>query len=479
MRLGPSRRLWILPILAAIATVILFGPRLYRTALVGSGYFAQTLCSGVFVSGRPMSDVIATNLAGARFRPLRLFTPTVDEDARQASTALLGLARQTAIYREGLGCTLVHDKAPALLRSETKDLFPRGRPPKAGTAWPDGERVEAGPWTDDFRWPDGVDSEAATRAVKAIFAEPSPERPRGTRALVVVQNGRIVAERYAPGFDAHMPLVGWSMSKAAINALIGMRVKDGVLSLDDTGLLPEWRNDGDARGTITLDELMRMTSGLAFDEGYDNDLSDVARMLYLRPNTARFAASKPLEHRPGSHWSYSTGTTNIIAGVLRETFDDERAYLHYPRGRLFGPLGMRTAMFAPDASGTLMGGAFLYASARDWARLGLLFLRDGKWNGETLLPDGWVAYSTKPTPQSPDGEYGAQIWLKPQSEDEATGEPPMPEDAYYMQGYNGQAVVIVPSRNLVVVRLGLTPPGGDWNTARDLAPLVNAFPREH
>lgn len=479
MRLRRSHTALIAIVLAAAGiAAMLYGPRLYRTALVGSGYFAQTLCSGVFVSGRTMDDVIATNLAGPRFRPLRLFTPTVDAEARQVNTALLGAASQTAIYRDGLGCTLVHDVPPAQLRAETKNLFSPAPSRKADAEWPEGEHVEAGPWTNDFRWPDGVDKDAATRAVDAIFDETSPERPRGTRALVVVHHGRIVAERYAPGFDAQMPLVGWSMSKAAINALVGLRIKDGALSLDDAALLPQWRRDGDARGKITLGELMRMTSGLAFDEGYDNDLSDVARMLYLRPDTARFAASMPLEHTPGSRWSYSTGTTNIIAAVLRETFRNEQSYLRYPRTHLFGPLGMDTAMFAPDASGTLMGGAFLYASARDWARLGLLFLQDGRWQGTQLLPEGWIAYSTTPTPQSPEGEYGAQIWLKPQGEDESFGEPPMPEDAYYMQGYNGQVVVVVPSRGLVVVRLGHTPPGGDWNTARDLAPLVTAFPEQ-
>lgn len=475
MRTGPSRRYWILLIAAVlVAGGSLLLIRTYRLAQVGSGYLAQTLCSGIFVTGHTLDDVLKRGLMGDRLERLSLFTPSVDAAERQVSTDLYGVAQQTSIFRDGLGCTLVHDKSATHLRAETADLF-KPLPPAPDAPWPTGARVTAEPWSEDFTWPDGVDGAAATEAVEAIFSEPFPEHPRATRGLVVVRGGRIVAERYADGFDADAPLIGWSMSKAAINALVGLRVKDGAIALDDTALMPEWRDAGDPRSAISLDELMRMTSGLAFNEDHNDDLSDAARMLFLSPDMARFAADLPLETAPGADWAYSTGTTNIIAGVLRETFDDDRDYLRYPRDRLFGPLGMRSAVFAPDASGTLVGGAFMYASARDWARFGLLFLQDGKWGGEQLLPEGWVAYTTKPTPQSTDGEFGAQVWLKLQNA-ERGGEPPMPEDAYYMQGFNGQAVVIVPSRDLVVVRLGLTPRNGSWNTARELAPLVNAFP---
>jgi CubicO group peptidase (beta-lactamase class C family) len=290
-----------------------------------------------------------------------------------------------------------------------------------------------------------------------------------------VHGGRIVAERYAPGFDATMPLIGWSMTKTMTNVLVGLRVKDGAIALQDNALLPQWRGEDDPRRAITLNELMRMTSGITFDESYSNDLSDVAQMLFVQGNAAAFAASKPLAHEPGAYWHYSSGTTNIIAGVLRETFANERDYLRFPQERLFGLLGMRTAVLQPDAAGGFIGSSFLYASARDWARLGLLFLRDGMWGGKRLLPEGWVGYSLTPTKQSPQDQYGAQVWLK-LPEDPGLGEPPMPDDAYYMLGYNEQVVAIVPSRDLVIVRLGLTPEGGDWHTARDLAPLVNAFP---
>jgi CubicO group peptidase (beta-lactamase class C family) len=468
MRFGLSRSFWFLLIAIALtAAATLAMPHVNSVTQLGSGFMAHTLCSGVLVSERRVESVME-DLSGPGLEALRWFTTHVDRKNRSASAALFGLAAQTSIHREGFGCTLIHDRDPEALQAETAGLLPMAPPPHENAEWPQGARVTPGPWPDD------VKADAAERAIADIFTDADTKQALGTRALVVVHRGRIVAERYADGFDAQMPMIGWSMSKTATNALIGLRVKDGALNLDDDRLMPQWWHPDDPRGTITLDELMRMTSGLAFDESHDDELSDVSQMLFVQAGTAAFAASKPLLHDPGTVWSYSSGTSNILAGILRQTFNDERAYLRYPHARLFGPLGMRSAELAPDASGTFMGSSFLYASPRDWARLGLLFLQDGVWVGERLLPEGWAAYSLRPTPQSPEDEYGAQVWLKLPNAP-GRGEPPMPEDAFYMLGYNGQAVVMVPSRALVVVRLGLSPRGSGWDPL-DLAPLVNAFP---
>jgi CubicO group peptidase (beta-lactamase class C family) len=468
MAFGLSRGFWVtlVVILVVTAAIILLAP-LYRVALLGSGYMAHTLCSGMFVSGRDLNDVMTQELSGAGSGELAYFQAAPDHHARTVSASAYGFAAQTAIFRDGLGCTLIDGKSEAELRAQAADLFPARSAPNNEAAWPLGKHVAA--WV----VPETVNGEAVTKTIDDIFAERDPVRPRRTRALVVVHGGRIVAERYAPGFDAHMPLIGWSMAKTAVNALVGMRVKDGVIALNDDALMPEWHAENDPRRAITLGELMNMTSGLEFDESHGN-LSDASQMLFVQGDAARFAASKPLIHAPGTHWSYSSGTTTIIDSILRGTFAHEHDYLHFPVERLFGPLGMTSAVLEPDASGTFVGSSFLYASARDWARLGLLFLQDGVWNGTRLLPEGWVDYSLEPTMLSPHGQYGAQIWLK-LTNTPNQGEPPMPEDAYYMLGFNGQAVVVVPSRDLVVVRLGLTPEGGDWHTGRDLAPLVNAF----
>lgn len=470
MRLRLSRKTWLALIAGlVVAVVVVAGAYIYRLALVGSGFMAETLCAGLFISERDPQDVLATDLSGPGYELLRFLHPLIDHEEKVVSVSLYGLASQTAIFRDGLGCTLLADKSAATLRDEAEDALPPSKPANQDILWPEGDQVVPG------TLPDWVDGAALEKAIDALFEEPDPDHPRGTRAVVVVHNGRIVAERYAKGFDAAMPLIGWSMTKAATNALIGMRIKDGRLALDDRGLMPEWRGPDDPRRDITLDDLMRMASGLAFDESYKHDLSDVVMMLFVEGDAGAFAASKALEHPPGTHWSYSSGTTNILSRILRETFADERAYLRFPRERLFEPLGMTSAVLQPDASGTFVGSSFLYASARDWARLGLLFLRDGVWLGERILPEGWLAYSLKPTGISPEDQYGAHLWLKlPKSAE--MGEPPMPPDAFYMLGHDRQVVAMVPSRDLVIVRLGLTRAGADWDNARDLAPIVNAFP---
>jgi CubicO group peptidase (beta-lactamase class C family) len=468
-----TRRLWLWATAAAgIALAVIAvaqGPRLYRTALLGSGYSAEILCGGVFVSGRDADTVIAEDLTGPGFDLLAHFTSWVDREGRRVTSSLYGLAKQTAFYRDGLGCTLIDGKTESELRAETAELFAEPLPPASGALWPDGERVDL-----DSLDPD-IDKSALDAGVAAAFAEPDPTHPHNTRALVVVHKGRIVAERYAPGFAAEMPLIGWSMTKAALNALIGLRVKDGKLTVGDEDLLPEWIGSGDPRSDISLDDLLRMSSGLAFDEGYGDPLADVTQMLFVAPDKVKFAAEKPLLYPPGEHFDYASGTSVILAGILRGTFRDEDDYLRYPRERLFGPLFMRSALIEPDAAGTFVASSLMYATARDFARLGLLYLQDGVWQGERILPEGWVAYSLTPTKGAPDASYGAHIWLK-LPESERMGEPPMPADAYYFLGHEEQIVAIVPSRELLIVRLGRTPEGGAWDHARDLAPIVAAFP---
>jgi len=466
-----SRRKAFLWLAAAVlvAVAVAAGPRAYRTALVGSGFSAEIMCGAVFISGRDEASVRAHDLSGPGYELLRFFPTRVEHDQKRVTSSLYGLAAQTAIFREGLGCTLLNGKTEEELRAADPDLPALPPPADAQALWPEGERVDLS------ATPEGVDAEALKGAVDAAFAEPDPAHPRNTRALVVVHGGRIVAERYAPGFDATMPLIGWSMTKAALNALIGLRVKDGKLAVTDKDLLPEWWGKGDARREISIDDLLRMSSGLAFEESYDDPLADVTQMLFVTGNKAKFAAFKPLLHPPGAEWHYSSGTSLILARILHDSFASESDYLNYPRKRLFEPLGMRSALIEPDATGIFVGSSLIYATARDFARLGLLFLQDGVWQGRPLLPDDWMVYSRAPARALADGSYGAHLWLRlPLSP--RLGVPPMPEDAYYFLGHEEQIVAIVPSRDLVIVRLGLTQKGGAWDNARDLAPIVEAFP---
>lgn len=407
-------------------------------ARAGAAYKAKLLCSATLGAGREATAVLQSELGGADFA-------MVDTDlaAPRAQGHALVFTRE-ALFRPGLGCTLVPavgDPLPSSFKA----------PAIAPKPWPGGDLREAAIA--------GLKRPALEAALAEAFREPTPERPRQTRAIVVLWRGGLLTERYAPGFDAQTPLLGWSMSKSLTNALVGMRVGDGALRLDGPVPLAGWA--GDERREITLDQLLRMSSGLAFTEHYDDFTSDVVSMLFgpAAVDTGGFAARQPLAFAPDSHWSYASGTTNIIQKVLRESFPSTEAYWRYLFDRLYAPLGMTHSFLEPDAAGTFVGSSFGYGSARDWARFGQLFLDDGIWAGQRLLPEGWVDYSTTPTPKAPYGSYGAHWWLNVGEPDDPMARPfqSLPQDLYRASGFEGQNVIIVPSRDLVVVRLGYTP----------------------
>jgi len=314
--------------------------------------------------------------------------------------------------------------------------------------------------------------------VDEAFTEPDPAKLRRTRAVVILRDGQILAERYAAGFNAETPQIGWSMSKSVTAILAGIRIAQGKLALNRDLLLPEWGND--ARARVTLDHLLHMSSGLEFDEGYGNPRSDVVRMIYEAPDPAHYAAAKPLLMPPGTTFKYSSGTTQILSRVLRDSFSgDERAYREFPRTALFAPLGMKHATFELDQSGTFSGASFLYASAHDWARLGILLLDDGVWQGRRVMPQGWVRYMRTPAPAAPNKKYGAHVWLKigPPYNSLASSPPVLPADAFHLIGHDAQFVTVIPSLRLVVVRLGLSRKRHSWDQETFLASVIAALDR--
>jgi CubicO group peptidase (beta-lactamase class C family) len=462
MKLPRSLKFALLSLALLLATGLGYGVYLLANlAPIGAAYAAKTLCSAVFVSGRAASDVVREDIRAENHPLLRFILPEVDTSRRIASATFLGLARREADYRPGLGCTIAigtikDSAAPATTGSIVA---------------PDG--FEAGA-------PSGhVDAAKLQAVIDEAFTEPDPEHLRRTRALVVVQDGRIVAERYAPGFSPTTPLPGWSMTKTVAGVLIGTLVKAGKLAPEQKGLVAEWRSAGDPRAEITLDQLLRMTSGLRFSENYGDPLEDVALMLFARADGAAFAIDKPLEVTPGTRWRYSSGTSNILSRVIRIAVGGEQDYLGYPRHALFDRIGMHSALIEPDSSGTLVTSSFMYASARDWARLGEFLLRDGVWNGDRILPDGWVKYMATVTPQSKRGDFGAHLWVKvpPPFNGTAAERLRIPSDAFHAVGYEGQFVSVIPSRRMVVVRLGLSRFERAWNHDAFLAGLLEAFPQ--
>jgi len=340
--------------------------------------------------------------------------------------------------------------------------------------------VDGAPSADHPPSVDGAPSpdERLRPVIDRAFTEPDPERPRHTRAVVVIHDGRVVGERYANGFTNETPILGWSMTKTMINALVGILVKQGRLALDRPAPIPEWQDPRDPRHAITLDHLLRMSSGLEFDESTWNPVSDVTVMLLGRPDAGLYAARKSLAAPPGTVWQYSSGTTNIISRAIRAVLNDDAMYAEFPRRALFDRIGMSSALIETDASGAFIGSSFGYATARDWARLGLLYVNDGVWEGERILPEGWVAYTRTPAPADPLERYGAHVWLK--VADNYSGDAVLPADAFHATGHAGQFVTMIPSAHLVVVRLGLARYPNAWDQTafvRDVLNALEAVPR--
>ena len=442
---------------------------------VGSGYTAKYLCSNVFVSGRDPDPVFREEIVP--INPLARFIDYRIDREKKAVTADAygGLFARTAIYREGYGCTLVVGVAEGELRAQK--LIPperlQARPvPDETLAWPEGDQGPVDPVGL------GVDGPKLNQALDAAFSEPDPKMRRNTHAIVVAYDGKLVAERYAPGFTKDMPLLGWSMAKSVTNALVGILVRQGRLDLSRPAPVPEWQKADDPRHAITTDQLLRMSSGLAFKEVYA-PLNDAPNMLYGSADFAAYAAAKPLAGPPDSRWNYSSGTANILARIVRRTVErGEPDYYRFLYAELFGPLGLRNAVFEPDPSGTFVGSSYFFATARDWARFGQLYLQDGVWQGERILPEGWVAYSTTPTGGVPKRQYGAHFWLNAGAADNPADRrwPDAPTDAYAAQGFQEQMVIVIPSRKAVLVRLGAAAPREAWSTNAFIRDVLAALP---
>ncbi len=414
-------------------------------APIATGYAAKTVCSGHLVAERGVEDV----LGDLPDNPLVPFLRVDADDPTAVTATLLGAWGSTAYRTEGLGCTLA-DERPAFTALEPLPS------PESGQPWPQG----SGP----AQATSGISAAEMDAAINLAFVENDPSgRARNTRAVVVIKDGRLVAERYAPGFGPDTPLTGWSMAKSVANAMVGRLVADGTMSTEADDLLPLWADDD--RRSITVEQLLTMTDGLAFEEVYDPD-TDATRMLYRPGDAGGYAAQQPLEADPGTRWAYSSGTTNILCDVAQEAAD---AGPELARSLIFEPLGMSTAVMEPDASGGLVCSSYLYATARDWARFGQWFLQDGVWEGERLLPEGWVERSTTPVDLPTENPYGWQWWLNTGSDGERRM-PSVPSDAYWASGNEGQQVVIVPSEDLVVVRLGFS--GGFSGIAWGLEPML-------
>jgi CubicO group peptidase (beta-lactamase class C family) len=401
---------------------------------IGDGYAAKIVCSNVFIAGRDPQTVLAEDVQAPGNPALKLIRVSVDREAGLVSARILGLfAPNYALYRGALGCASVPDgKLAAAASISVAD--PRKTAESDGL-WPDGSRVE-------------VDGGSA---VSALVADASLQGP-GMRAVIVVKDGRVIAEKYGDGFDATMPLIGWSMTKTVNASLIGRLMLAGRMSFDDKDLLAQWHQD--ERSRLRLSDLLAMESGLAFNEDY-GAVTDVTRMLFLDPDMTALPEKAPQAQPAGTRFYYSTGTALLLSRIWMDRFPDQNAALAFPRDALFSPLGMSSAVLEADEKGTFVGGSYLYATGRDWARFGQFLLQDGVWHGQRLVPEGFVGAMRTGTASSKGAYTQVQAWLSgPGGPSSRFG---LPEDTFWMLGHDGQSVAIVPSANLVVVRMGLTP----------------------
>lgn len=415
--------------------------------LTGTGYAAHNECAVRNLAGRddPLSDLPDNPLVP--YLGSRVHGAVGEEGAHvTASMKNTGLAGQEAFFTPGVGCTLAQEGDPGFA-PRVSDAASFGPNPL------DGAPVR--PLT-------GERSSDLDRAIDTAFGDdldPAEQQRLGTRAVVVVKGDRVVAERYAPGFDADAPQLGWSMSKSATNLYVGRLVQEGKVDIHAEGIRPEWTED---KASITLDDLLRMQSGLAWDETYELG-TPITEMLYRQDDMGDYAAARDLAHPVGAHRQYSTGSTQLVCDTVRQKLgvDDRDEAAALPYRWLLEPLGLRSARWEPDASGTTACGSYLWMTPRDWAALGMFARDDGRWDGKQLLPKGWMRSSTTEDPAEGEPEpYGSTWWLR-------TGahQPPyfrsLPKDTYWMSGHDGQRTVVVPSADLVVVRMGFSPTYAD------------------
>lgn len=407
---------------------------------IGEGFSAKYLCSAVFTSGFDR-NYVREHLIAPKVKPLPwIWQVSTDAEQRrtQVSDWVPGLGTTVAAgYRPGIGCTLFPGMAPAAQAQPAIEILPAPFLDEA-LPWPQGQALSTRVQVNERR---------LTDAVASAFRE-DLAGPVNTLAVVVVHQGRLVAQQYAPGVDAHTPLIGWSMTKTITALMAGILVDSGQLKLDAAPPVAEWQGTEKAR--IQLRHLLNMSSGMAVDENYTG-LSTVSQMLYLEPDQSHFALMQPMLRPPGLEFHYSTAETQRLAAIIQQQVGGTaQAMYDFYQTRLFHPLGITSGLIEFDAAGNMVGGAYGFMSARDWARIGLLILQRGRWQGERLLSEDYMRFLT--TPAATAANYGAMIWLNT----DGARWPTLPHDMLYLAGHQGQRTLILPSHDLVIVRLGVT-----------------------
>lgn len=436
-------------IIVSLAGIVWF---YYPQLMIANGYAAKKICTCTLANGRNQ-DLAEKQLL--YFSVLSFVKNEVDTVKLEVRSSFWGLSPRVAQYRPGIGCVLLHEnddyhvKFPTLSHSNSSDtLF-----------WPYGTK-------DLITSTKGINKNALQKAVSDAFDQGGDLSSKRTTAVLVIHNDTLVAEEYAKTYGKETPQLGWSMTKSLVNSFVGLLVQEGMLDIEKRDLFKEW--NGSDLNNITLNDLLHMNSGLDWVEDYAK-VSDATRMLYDSEDISKIALTKTLKYPIGSHWYYSSGTSNLISKYLRNHINDDTKYHKYLKINLFHPLNMSSAFIETDESGNFIGSSYGYATPRDWAKYGLLYLHDGIWNGKRLLPEGWTSYTQKEARGS-EGRYGAHFWLNKNGIEY----PDAPYDLYSANGFQGQYVFIIPSRNVVIVRMGTGDDGFDANLF--LKNILSALP---
>ncbi|NAS13207.1 serine hydrolase domain-containing protein [Poritiphilus flavus] len=417
-----------------------------------SGYAAKNMSSSVFLAKRTAVSVAQND---NNVPLISVAEVVVDPMAKNATATVFGLKERRAVYREGLGSVLLNgdSELPKDLKRPNRNIL------KDSLPFPYGNNG-----TKDSIFPE-VDYQKLDRALHMAFSSPEIQK---TRTVLVAYKDHIVAEKYIRGFDPETPILGWSMTKSILATLYGIMEYQGKIELEDNAPVAEWEND--SRAEISYDHLLRMQSGLEWEEDYST-ISDATRMFFFEDDMSSVQRGKETIASPTQVWNYSSGTSNLLSGILRDQFDTYQEYLDFPYRELIDKTGMYSMLIETDLNGTYVGSSYGWANTRDWAKFGLLYLHRGMWNGERIFAPEWVDYVSRPTAFS-NGVYGAHFWLNSRGK-----YPDVPRDLYSANGYQGQYVFIIPSRQVVVVRTGLA--GGEkFDVNAFLKGILAAFPKD-
>lgn len=397
-----------------------------------SGFSAKSVASGHFLDNRTLETI---QKGDNDIDKIDWATNEINDQERFVTSKVYGFKERKAIYREGLGATLINDdfdvskpyNVPKRNKINNNLTFPYGNLEPKDTVFS----------TIDY---------AKLNAVVENAFDKKGQKDKRTRSVIVIYKDKIIAEKYADGFDKNSKILGWSMTKSLTATYFGILQKQGKFNIMKSAPIDEWKSD--ERSKITTNDLLHMNSGLEWEENYSK-ICDATKMLFIEEDMTKSQINKPLVGKPNNTWNYSSGTTNLLSGILRKQFKTHQEYLDFWYSSLFDKIGMHSAIVETDMAGNFVGSSYGWATTRDWAKFGLLYLHKGNWNGEQIFDENWAKYVSTPT-NSSNGQYGAQFWLN------AGGRfPNAPKDMFYASGYQGQMVAIFPSHNLVIVRMGL------------------------